>query len=415
MQNPVQDRDWISRIVQRTASAALALAVVLVLAVVSTKSAQAQTFTTLYNFTNSRNDGGGPYGQPVVDKNGSILGTANTGGDLKACGRHEGCGTVWKLNSGGTITVMHRFSYTDGANLGAGVTRDGKGNIFGTTAYGGSANFGTAFSISLGGTFTTLYSFGSVFGDPENINSGAVLDPSDNLYGTSTTGGSFNAGTVWKLSTGGSESVLYSFTGGSDGAYPTFGNLHRDRTGDLFGVAEYGGFSGGFSGCGTLFEISSAGIFSVLHTFNCGSDGGYPSGTIEEYKTSLYGTAEGYGDSGNGTVWQYDISNATFTVLHRFSGLDGSVPIGGVGCQLGKKTVCAGNIFGTTEFGGTSNLGTVWEITSSGTFSTLHNFRGPDGAWPYDRPFVDKSGNIFGTTFGGGTSGFYGTVWKLTP
>jgi uncharacterized repeat protein (TIGR03803 family) len=257
-------------------------------------------------------------------------------------------------------------------------------------------------------SFATLYNFtdsrtdgGYIFGQP-------VVDASGNIYGTAEVGGASNDGAVWELTSSGTEWVLHSFDY-SDGCCMFAANVHRDKAGDFFGVAQFGGTGE----CGTLFEYSAGGAFSVLHNFNCGSDGSHPTGSILEYKGNLYGTAQDDGASGYGSVWQYNISSATFTVLHGFAYSDGDDPTGGVACQQGKKMVCAGNLFGTPVAGGTNGEGTVWEINSSGTFTSLHSFGGSDGANPYSRPFVDKAGDVYGTTGYGGSSS-YGTVWKIT-
>jgi uncharacterized repeat protein (TIGR03803 family) len=361
------------------------------------------TFTTLYNFTDSSTDGGYIFGTPVIDAKGNIFGTAEEGGA-------NGYGTVWSLSSSGSISVLHSFDASDGAYPFAGVTlqnAQANSKMWGTTYYGGSVGYGTVFSISSSGAFSTLYNFGAS-GDPEYIYSSVVVGSKGNLYGTGEEGGADGYGAIWEVSSGGTETVLHSFNSSSDGAYPFLGTLRRDAKGNFFGVAE----SGGSSGCGTLYEMSSGGTFSVLHNFNCSTDGQAPTGNVLEYKGSLYGTAEEGGSSSYGTVWQYDISTSTFTVLHSFADSDGAFPLGGVGCQEGKKTVCAGNLFGTTEGGG-NGYGTVWEINSSGTFTTLYTFSETDGAYPYSRPFVNKAGDVYGTTYYGGSSS-YGTLWEIT-
>ncbi len=393
-----------------SAPATLGLAVMLMGGMSASFPAQAQTFAVLYNFTGGSNDGAYPYGQPVTDKNGNLFGTTGGGGN-SAC--YEGCGTVWELSASGMFSVLHTFAISDGNWPFVGVKLDKKGGMYGTTAGGGSGGWGTAFSISSAGTFSTLYNFGRS-GDPGDISSGVTLDQSDNLYGMSYEGGTFGAGTVWELTSSGTETVLHNFTGGNDGGYPDEGRVHRDEAGNLYGVTEYGGASG----CGVLFEITSGGTFSVLHTFNGKTDGGYPTGALREYQRSLYGTAWDYGVNGEGTVWRYDLRSGAFSVLHSFSGPDGGGPYGGVACQATKKTVCAGNLFGTTVAGGNNgcdgDCGTVWKITTDGKFTMLHKFSGSDGGRLYGRPFVDGSGNVYGTTWEGGSSG-YGTVWKITP
>jgi len=395
-------RQSISRMRLRVASAALILAVVLGLGLAATQPAQAQTFKVLHNFTDG-SDGGYPYIQPVVDSHGNIFGTAS--GDY-------GYGNVWEYSSGGQFSVLHSFDRTDGSDPSAGVKLD-KGNMFGTTDSGGTLGYGTVFEITAGGNFTTLYNFGSQNFGPEFPDGGVTLDRAGNLYGTSYYGGAHGWGTVWKLSRSGSLTVLHSFDQ-SDGSQVAGGYLKLNKQHKLYGVAS----AGGKNGNGTLFEINSDDTFSVLRYFtDDGSDGCGPIGSLVEYKGALYGTASSCGDLGNGTVWQYNLSSRKFTVLYTFRGLlDGGDPIGGVGCQEGKKTVCAGHLYGTTQWGGAHGRGTVWEIDAKGKFSRLHSFcqkaRCVDGENPLSRTFVDKNGNIYGTAYAGGLYG-YGTLWKI--
>jgi uncharacterized repeat protein (TIGR03803 family) len=373
----------------------------------ASQPAQAQTFTTLHNFVGGT-DGGNPDAQPVRDKRGNFFGTAYLWGPYDD-------GTVWVLRSSGAFSVLHSFNGSDGRNPYAALTQGKNGNMFGTTTYGGSADWGTAFRIDANRTFKKLYDFGSAPGDPEQINEGITLDPTGNLYGTSVQGPAPDYGTVWKLTTDWSETVLYNFSGGSDGEYPTSG-LYRDPEGDLFGTTG----NGGSLGCGTLFKIKRDGSFELVHTFN-GLDGCGPGGTLLEYKDYLYGTAIKGGNpncdygAGCGTVWQYSLKSGRLTVLHKFSDSDGIYPAGGVTCQPGKKTVCTGNLFGTASEGGNIgySYGTVWEINSKGRFSVLHTFSWPDGAYPYARPFVDNKGNVYGTASEGGLYRA-GTLWKIT-
>jgi uncharacterized repeat protein (TIGR03803 family) len=387
--------------------AALSLAAVIGLGLIATQTAQAQNFKVLYNFTGG-SDGEGPIGQPVVDNHGNIFGTAEQGGSSHY-------GTVWEYSFDGTFSVLHSFVGSDGIYPSAGVKLDGKGKMFGTTVYGGSAGGGTVFEITPSGNFATLYDFGSQNNDPAVIYSGVTLDASGDLYGTSYQGGSsqscypFGCGTVWKLSSSGLETVLHSFDF-SDGAWPGGGDLKMDEQGNLYGVT-----SGGDSNAdGTLFEISSGGAFSVLYNFTGGRDGCGPVGSLLNYKGNLNGTAvSSCGSGGYGTVWQYNLGGKTLKLLHSFSGTDGAHPFGGVGCQQGKKAVCAGNMFGTTNQGGIDGNGTVWEIDSSGKFRTLHKFANSDGTHPSDRLFVDNKGNIYGTTVSGGSYGD-GTLWEIT-
>jgi uncharacterized repeat protein (TIGR03803 family) len=386
----------------RTTLAGLGLAAALLLAIVTRPNAQAQTFTVLHNFTGG-NDGENPIWQPVVDENGNIYGTDIDFGS--GC-----CGIVWEYSAAGSFSVVHSFNHSDGAAP-YGLRLNKNEDIIGTTAGGGSHGGGTVFEITSEGIFTTLYNFGSEYSGPSTIDDGVTVDANGNMYGASVNGGASGncnggCGTVWKLSRAGSATVLHSFDG-NDGANPVNENLKLDKHGNLYGLAQ----GGGSYGYGTLFEIAPRGAFRVLHDFANDGDGCLPTGSLVEYKRSLFGTTAGCVPGSEGTVWQYNIKSAKFTVLHTFSGADGSGP-NGVGCQQGKKTVCAGNLFGTTYKGGTNNVGTVWEIDASGVFSTLYNFADSDGATPWDRPFVYKDGNLYGTTTAGGSYG-NGTLWEI--
>ena len=384
--------------------AAVAFMASLVLWITAIPQLQAQTFTILVSW--GRGPGGNPFGQPVVDKGGTIRGTTATGGDY-------GYGTVWILDNRGVMVIMHHFTNSDGAHP-DGIVLDRAGKTFGTTSKGGSSGGGTLFRIKApGDTFTTLHNFGAS-GDGKTVYTGPALDPSDDSYGASDDGGAFGCGTVWKVTTHRIATILHSFNCGSDGGHPYVGSLHRDERGNFYGVAT----SGGADKCGTLFEITLTGTFGVLHNFRGSTEGCSPTGAIAEYNGSLYGTSETGGASRNGTVWRYTISGSSFAVLHSFSGADGSHPLGGVACQKTKQRgSCSANLFGTTKLGGPHNYGTVWEMSSTGEFVTLHNFAGDDdGAYPYSCPFVDTRGWLYGTApYGGaghGASGF-GTLWQI--
>ena len=379
---------------------------------VATPAAQGQTFKVLHTFTGGV-DGGTPFGQPVVDNQGDVVGTTYFGG-MAGCGDYEaGCGTLWKYSSHGKFSVLHTFDSTDGDNMYAGVKLDQDGNMFGTTYEGGSNIRGTAFEITSAGTFITLYDFGSPSSDPRSIAGGITLDSTGNLYGTSDLGGVYDnkdcyygCGTVWKLSSGGTLTVLHRFDW-NDGAYPVYGDVKLDKQGNLYGVTN----EGGSNGVGTLFEITAGGRFRVLYNFGEGSVGCTPSGGLRESAGVLYGTTQSCGSGGRGTVWQYDTGSSKYTVLHSFSGPDGGAPVGGVGCEKNEKS-CGGNLFGTTANGGAHEHGTVWEIDSSGKFRTLHDFTNSEGSVALDRPFVGKNGKMYGTTRDGGNLGF-GTLWEL--
>jgi uncharacterized repeat protein (TIGR03803 family) len=217
------------------------------------------------------------------------------------------------------------------------------------------------------------------------------------------------AGGAWA----GTEQVLYSFAGGSDGASPyDTGVLARDSSGNFFGTT----YQGGSCGAGTVFEVSSAGDESVLHNFCLGGDGGYPfGGVILDSSGNVYGTAEAGGPLNGGMVFELKrASNGQWneTVLHSFSGPDGKGPFDGLIMDA------AGNLYGTASEGGTHAAfgGVVFEISSSGTYSVLYNFCSlagcADGQLPLGGLAMDRKGNLYGTTSEGGVGGM-GTVFEV--
>jgi uncharacterized repeat protein (TIGR03803 family) len=389
-------KNRLSLLTSMPASAVLTYAVVLGLGTVATPSAHTQTFSALYSFTGAA-DGGNPFAGVIRDSKGRLYGVAAAGGSSNN-------GTVWKLSSKGKLHVAYTFAGSpDGTNPhGTGVTRDGKGNLYGTTADGGSNGDGTVWEVDASGAETVLHSFAG--SDGAASFSGVVRDNDGNLYGTTNEGGSADLGTVWMLSSGGTLTTLHSFAG-SDGEYPFYTGLHRDKAGNLYGITE----EGGASSCGTLFEINSGGTFSTLHNFSLSTDGCYPTGTVtEDTKGNLYGTAQAGGAPGYGTVWKFHIKSATLKVLHSFLSSDGAYPLGGA------LRDAFGNFYGTAVEGGGSNYGTVWKLSAGGKLTTLHSFTGVDGAYPYCIPVRDKSGNLYGTAFDGGAFGS-GIVWKIAP
>jgi uncharacterized repeat protein (TIGR03803 family) len=340
---------------RRAATAALAWAVVLVPGVVATPSAQAQAFEILYTFTGTFTggaDGWGPNGL-IRDAAGNLYGTTQYGGNSSCFG---GCGTVFKLDTAGTETVLYTFTGgTDGANPVASLIRDSAGNLYGTTYGGGASNLGTVFKLDTTGTETVLHSF---TGAPDGANPTAALvrDAAGNLYGTTFAGGlASGTGTVFKLDATGTETVLHTFSGyPTDGARPTAA-LIRDAAGNLYGTTSVGGASK-FDG-GTVFKLDTSGTETVLYSFCCiGS--GPTAGLLRDAAGNLYGTNPG---------------------LNQF-------------------------------------YGSVFKLDITGTVTGLHNFTGSDGAHPTAGLVRDGAGNLYGTASGAGCRyGLCGTVFRLKP
>jgi uncharacterized repeat protein (TIGR03803 family) len=309
--------------------------------------------TVLHAFSGP--DGATPYGGLVLDGSGNLYGTTSAGGS-------SGLGTVFKIDTSGTETVLHSFAGNgDGASPYAGLVMDNSGNLFGTTEGGGAYGLGTVFKVDTTGSETVLHSFGGGSGDGGDPKAGVILDAPGNLYGTTFSGGSAGKGTVFKLDTTNAETVLYNFTGGRDGANP-FGGLTRGQDGTLYGTAETGGRRS-FSqyGCckGVVFSLSgtaSPSIEKVLHTFTGGKDGGDPAAGLVLYNGALYGTTLSGGPGHRGTAFSITIANGQETVLHGFTGKgDGASP------HAGLLINTAGVIYGTAAKGGRFKAGTVFQ------------------------------------------------------
>jgi len=409
MANPMR-RGWISGMRVRAASAALAFAVMLGLGMGATQSTQAQTFNVLYSFTGS-SDGGEPYAGLVRDAAGNLYGTAISGGAF-------GWGVAFKVDPSGTETVLHSLGdgTTDGRTPYAGLIRDKAGNLYGTTYEGGGIGCvdgcGTVFKVDTQGTETVLHSFAGGTTDGCFPYAGLLLDKAGNLYGTTQSCGASNNGIVFKVSKGGKVTVLHNFAGGAnDGANPLYGSLLRDTKGALYGVAQYGGTSND----GVVYKLSKTGALRVLHSFAGGTtDGCNPYGTpAMDTLGNLYGTSVACGPSNMGVVWKVTKSGAE-KVLHNFAGgtKDGAQPIAGL--ILDAK----GNLYGDTQYGGGtgcfgSGCGTVYKVSATGKLVLLHIFEGSEGALPFGVVLRDTKGNLYGTAFLGGIPD-WGTVWELS-
>ena len=277
------------------------------------------TLTVLYSFTDGA-DGGYPYGGVILDKAGSLYGTAYEGGLLSDCSG-AGCGVVFELSrgSGGiwTETVLHSFTETDGALPSSGLVFGTNGILYGSTSAGGTSTScggvpangcGTVFRLapSTGGwTETTLHSFYLTNTDgayPEGL---TYVD--GKLFGVTSLGGTQNAGTVFELTltkSGATESVIHTF--GSDATQPVSAVV-SDKNGNLYGSAPKGGNSACYQGCGAIFELKPNGgnwTETILHQFTGGTDGASPYGTPILSATGLLGTATGGGANGYGVVFE---------------------------------------------------------------------------------------------------------------
>ena len=368
------------------------------------QSVATETFRVLHSLPYS--NGCNPIAGVARGADGDLYGTAPNGGAYIQ-------GVVFKLSKTGRETVLHNFDF-DGGNDGrdpwGNLIQDADGNLYGTTYFGGAFDDGTVFKLSKAGKVTLLHSFtgGPDGGAPD---AGLVQDGKGNFYGATYYGGSYGYGVVFKMSPAGVETVLYAFTGGSDGAGP-YTQLTRDAKGNLYGIT----FNGGTRDWGTVFKVSPSGKHTLLYSFTGGADGGDPAGgVIEDASGNLYGTTSIGGDSacyqGCGVIYKLAPSGKE-TVLYNFKGgTDGFYPASGL------IQDAQGNLYGTTYYGGGSpqNAGTVFELSKTGQETVLHHFTGgDDGGSPQDSLIQDEQGNLYGTTWGGGAHSC-GTVFKVTP
>jgi len=372
-------------------------------------------FKVLHAFA-SGSDGDQPIAGLLIDSSGNLYGTTQDGGEP------AGYGTVFKITPDGTETVLHSFCQPprclDGALPSGGLIEDGTGNLYGT-AFESCGGFGCVYKLAPDGTETMLYSFGGG-NDGGYPKSDLIMDKAGNLYGT-TMGGAgciaYGCGTVFKLAPDGTKTLLHGFIGGSDGWNPQ-GGVIRDKAGNLYGTTWAGGGTGCDGlGCGTVFKLAPDGTETVLYAFQGGSDGANSSADLmmddsgNLYGTTFDGGRSGCNGQGCGTVFKL-APDGTETVLYAFTGgSDGGGPAAG----LIKDS--AGNLYATTEFEGAYGYGTVFMLAPDGTETVLHSFTGgSDGAFPLGRLAKDKHGHLVGTATQGGVDNYpngYGTVFRL--
>jgi uncharacterized repeat protein (TIGR03803 family) len=397
----------------------LASAVVLLTTIASTPTAPAQTFTVLHSFAGRPSDGRMPTAPLIQDAAGNLYGTTFGAGAFSG-------GTVFKVDASNNETVLHNFwAGKWGVNPSGGLVQDAAGNLYGTTRTGGdlrcnenrSFGCGTVFKLDTTGHLTVLQRFHGTDGDGPNA--ALLLDPvAGSLYGTTIGGGQASRGTIFRVDIAtGHLTVLKSFPSSFGNPY---GGVVLDAAGNLYGTTGFGG--GTKCDCGTVFKLDAARDFIILFGFN-GTDGSTPDGgVVLDAAGNLYGTTSAGGNSacslGCGVVFKVDPSTLQETVLYSFTGLaDGAFPAAGV------IRDSDGNLYGTTRRGGKTKsagggFGVVFRLDTTLTETVLHTFSSKDGAQPEASLLRDRAGNLYGTTAFGGSSACKngcGVAFKLTP
>jgi uncharacterized repeat protein (TIGR03803 family) len=377
----------------------------------------AQNFTVLHSFTGA--DGASPGGGLSLDTLGNLYGTTASGGS-------HNLGTIFKLKTNGTEVVLHSFSGrpSDGSTPVAGLIRDAAGNFLGTTARGGNdgcviarlafVGCGTVFKLDTAGHESTLYNFLGF--DGASPQAALVRDSSGNLYGTTIFGGADGAGTVFKLTPSGAETVLHSFTFyGPDGGFP-LSTLVLGFSGNLIGTTSDGGYFNNSlcagSGCGVIFKVTPSGSLTVLHRFTGGTDGALPFAGLIRD-----GLGNLYGTTVQGGSTSCDSGYGCGMVFkldttRKKIALHRFNRADGANPYSPLLRDSSGNLYGTTSQGGAHNKGTVFKLAPSGTFTVLHSFSGPDGATPLSGLIRNAAGTLYGTASAGGAHG-KGTVYRI--
>jgi len=331
-----------------------------------------------------------------------------------------------------TFTTLNSFEGPDGGNPSGELVQAANGQIYGTTAYGGVHNGGAVFKITPGGALTTLYSFSQTNGDAADPWGAFIQAANGDFFGITYYGGSYNSGSVFKITPGGVLTTLYSFcaqSGCPDGQYPL--GLVQAANGDFYGTTVYGG-TGPYDG--TVFKITPGGSLTTLHSF-CSQggcvDGEFPFGLVQGRDGNFYGTTE-YGgaytgvynhtckvSSGCGTFYRIT-PDGTLNTLYNFCSkkdcTDGGFPVAPL------IQSANGDFYGTTWSGGAAGYGTVFRVTPEGKLTALYTFCSQtgctDGAGSAAGLIEATDGNFYGTTYYGGVSGCEegcGTIFKITP
>ncbi len=341
--------------------------------------------------------GKNPWGDLLNGGDGFYYGLTSVGGTY-------GYGTIFKITPTGVITIMHQLNYaTDGANPYGELIKGTDGNFYGCTSAGGTNGYGTIFKITPTGTFTIVRYLLSA--DGTNPRGHLVIGIDGNFYGCTYAGGANGYGTIFKMTPTGTLTVLHSLSSAADGAN-CYGSLVKGTDNNFYGITN----GGGTSGNGTIFTVTPAGVYTVLHHMVQATDGTHSqSDLIQATDGNFYGMANAGGANFGGTIFKIT-SSGTFTVLRNLSAAtDGQGPYG----SLLQGT--DGNFYGMTASSGANSGGTIFKITLAGAFTVLHALQTTtEGGSARGSLVTGTDGNYYGMTYTGGIN-FSGTLFKITP
>ena len=341
----------------------------------------------------------------VQGSDGNFYGTASDGGE-----NTDSHGTVFKITPAGVVTNLHDFSGTDGIYPVAGLLLGKDGNFYGTTSAGGATYVdgntpgnGTVFRITPAGVLTTLHSFTGYPADGQGPRGTLIQGSDGNFYGTTEEGGTAGGGTVFQMTPAGVLTILCSLGNGYDGAQPDAGVI-QGSDGNLYGTTRLGG-----QGAGTVFQITPAGAYTTLYSFPAlGTTAGADpvASLVQGSVVNDSATTETNGVDGAGTVFRITPAGA-FTNLYSFTATN--QPLDGALIQAKD-----GNFYGTTYFGGANSAGAVFQLTPAGAVTTIYSFTGlgAEGGGPAAALVQGSDGDLYGTTQIGGPAND-GTVYRL--
>jgi uncharacterized repeat protein (TIGR03803 family) len=382
--------------------AAFALLASTILAPAHAAGEPAWSERVVYSFQGAAAGDGAYPEAALINVAGTLYGTTWQGGA-------DGYGTVFKVTTSGTETALYSFQgpvANDGAFPLAGLIDVGN-MLYGTTRGGGAHQYGTVFRVTPAGVEKVLYSFSNVGNDGAFPEAG-LLNVNGTLYGTTADGGLDNAGTVFKVTRNGVETPLHGFSSNNegDGDSPVAGLIEVGNT--LYGTT----IGDSQAGYGTVYasSLGAPATEQPIYYFQGLGDGAYPAAGLVNVNGTLYGTTQGAGGHGYGTVFK--TAGYQATALYSFKGAvagDGAYPVASL-INIGSA------LYGTTQYGGAYGYGTVFRVTAAGTEEVLYSFKGAaagDGAYPV-ASLINVGGTLYGTTQQGGASG-YGTVFAVKP